>query len=162
MEKQQQSSSKVDRKTVEKNRRNQMKTLYSELSSLIPQSHRSKGGISLPDQLDEAVNYIKNLENKLERMKEKKNYLMGTESCRSMSATMGGNPPQIEIHCAGSSLEVVLVSGMDSQSLFFKIIHVLHDEGAITINANFSIANDSIFHTIHAEVILGIIFVFRS
>ncbi|KAK9092577.1 hypothetical protein Syun_027488 [Stephania yunnanensis] len=153
MEKQQQGSSKIDRKTVEKNRRNQMKTLYSELSSLIPPSHKSKGVMPLSNQLDEAVNYIKKLENKLKRMQEKKNYLMGINSSRSMSGTTGGRPPQIEIHCSGSLLEVVLVSGMDCQSLFFKIIGMLHEEEAITVNANFSIANNSIFHTIHAEVI---------
>ncbi|KAF3333355.1 Helix-loop-helix DNA-binding domain-containing protein [Carex littledalei] len=55
--------SKPERKTVEKNRRNQMKFLYSKLDSLISSSSSaSTSGQPLPDRLDEATNYIKRIE----------------------------------------------------------------------------------------------------
>ncbi|KAF8411141.1 hypothetical protein HHK36_003680 [Tetracentron sinense] len=151
MEKQH-ASPKTDRKTVEKNRRNQMKTLYSELNSLIP-NHSSKEEITLPAQLDEAANYIKTLQEKLEKMKEKKEKLMGNENASTSRGIMvGSKSAQIEIHEMGSALEVVLISGLDNQFTFNEIIRVLHEEGAEVLYASFSVVDNTIFHTIHSEV----------
>ncbi|XP_010260225.1 PREDICTED: transcription factor bHLH36-like [Nelumbo nucifera] len=148
------ASSKTDRKTVERNRRNHMKNLYSELNSLIP-NHSSKETMSLPDQLNEAANYIKKLQRKLERMKEKKENLMGINKLsRSISSGMmvGVKSPHIEIHDMGSALHVVLTSGLDQQFMFYEVVRLLHEEGAQIVNANFSIIDDMIFHTVHSEI----------
>ncbi|KAK4589910.1 hypothetical protein RGQ29_020477 [Quercus rubra] len=152
------SSSRTDRKTIERNRRNQMKDLYSQLHSLVP--HQTSRGLqevtSLPDQLDEAANYIKRLQTKLERMKEKKNNLMGIHEKSNASTdcgmTMGFKPPQIEIHEVGSALEVVLITGLDFQFMFKETIRVLHEEGAEIVNASFTVVEDTVFHTIHSKV----------
>lgn len=124
---------------------------------------------SLPDQLDEAVTYIKKLQISLEKMKEKKNSLMGTERTtyshysnagsfsNSRGAIMSLKSPHIEIHEMGSALEVVLITGLDCQFMFNETIRVLHEEGADIVNASFSAAEDTIFHTIHCQVIKYII-----
>ncbi|KAJ4970016.1 hypothetical protein NE237_003115 [Protea cynaroides] len=155
MESHQHSSSKTDRKTVERNRRNQMKTLFSELNSLIP-NQNSKNPMQLPDQLDEASNYIKSLQVKLHRMKEKKDQLiMGIEK---LSNSMSGGKmvrlrsPQIDIREMGSALVVNLISGFDSQCIFYEIIRVLQEEGAEIFNASFSAVNNLFYHTIHSQV----------
>ncbi|XP_075667689.1 transcription factor bHLH162 isoform X2 [Castanea sativa] len=149
------SSSRTDRKTIERNRRNQMKALYSQLQSLIP-NQTSREVTSLPDQLDEAANYIKRLQTKLERMKEKKNNLMGIHEKSNASTNcgmmMGFKPPQIEIHEVGSALEVVLKTGLDFQFMFNETIRVLHEEGAEIVNASFTVVEDTVFHTIHSKV----------
>ncbi|KAL3577001.1 hypothetical protein D5086_022284 [Populus alba] len=114
--------------------------------------------LSLPDQLDEAASYIKRLQTNLERMKEKKDNLMGTERTNyaSMSScngtTTGLRSPQIEVRETGSTLEVVLITGLDSQFMFNETIRVLHEEGAEIINASFSVVEDTVFHTIHSKV----------
>lgn len=111
---------------------------------------------SLPDQLDEAANYIKRLQTKLERMKEKKNNLMGIHEKSNASTNcgmmMGFKPPQIEIHEVGSALEVVLITGLDFQFMFNETIRVLHEEGAEIVNASFTVVEDTVFHTIHSKV----------
>ncbi|KAJ4703491.1 transcription factor bHLH36 [Melia azedarach] len=148
------SSSRTDRKTIERNRRNQMKALYSELNSLLPHQ-RPVEATSLPDQLDEAANYIKGLQTNLERMKERKDRLMGIEKPnRSMNseAMTGFRSPQIEIHEMGSALEVVLITGLDCQFMFSETIRLLHEEGAEIVNASFSVVEDAVFHTIHSKV----------
>ncbi|KAL4626835.1 hypothetical protein ACB092_05G125400 [Castanea dentata] len=149
------SSSRTDRKTIERNRRNQMKALYSQLQSLVP-NQTSREVTSLPDQLDEAANYIKRLQTKLERMKEKKNNLMGIHEKSNASTNcgmmMGFKPPQIEIHEVGSALEVVLKTGLDFQFMFNETIRVLHEEGAEIVNASFTVVEDTVFHTIHSKV----------
>ncbi|GAY34525.1 hypothetical protein CUMW_011940 [Citrus unshiu] len=156
------SSSRTDRKTIERNRRNQMKALYSTLNSLVPHQ-RPMEATSLPDQLDEATKYIKRLQTNLERMKERKERLMGIEKPDAAAATSssgnssgtittGLRSPQIEIHEMGSALEVVLTTGLDFQFMFIETIRLLHEEGVEIVNASFNVVEDTIFHTIHSKI----------
>ncbi|KAK2642138.1 hypothetical protein Ddye_023901 [Dipteronia dyeriana] len=154
------SSSRTDRKTIERNRRNQMKFLYNRLNSLVPHQIPMEA-TSLPDQLKEAANYIKRLQIKLERMKEKKDRLimrtdrsMISETTTTAMAAQGlmMKSPHIEIHVKGSALEVVLITGLEFQFMFSETISLLHEEGAEIVNASFSVVNDTVFHTIHSKV----------
>ncbi|KAI3732045.1 hypothetical protein L1987_63242 [Smallanthus sonchifolius] len=155
------SSSRVDRRTIEKNRRIHMKDLYLKLHSLVPHDS-SREMVSLPDQLQEAANYIKKLQIKLEKMKEEKDNL--TRMIKNLeidhdkkiktSSLMVGQQrtPQIDVREIGSSLEAILVTGVDFQFLFSETIRVIHEEGFDVVNASFSIINDIVVHTIHAQI----------
>ncbi|OMO54784.1 hypothetical protein COLO4_36348 [Corchorus olitorius] len=154
------SSGKVERKIIEKNRRNQMKNLYSRLNSLLPHHPSSKEPLSLPDQIDEAVNYIKSLQTRLKESREKKETLMGRKRSRrctnniAASEAMGRlKAPEIRIQEMGSSIEVVLMTGQDSsQFMFNEMIRIIHGEGADILNANFSVVGNTVFHIVHAEL----------
>nr|XP_034912441.1 transcription factor bHLH162-like isoform X1 [Populus alba] len=152
------SSLRTDRKLIERNRRNQMKELYSQLNSLVPHQSSREPVLSVPDQLDEAASYIKRLQTNLEKMKEKKDSLMGIEradyTCKNSGGgtTAGLRSPQIEVIETGSTLEVVLMNGLDSRFMFNEIIRLLHEEGAEIINASLSVVEDTVFHTIHSKV----------
>nr|KYP62908.1 Transcription factor bHLH36 [Cajanus cajan] len=148
------SPSKVDRKFIERNRRNQMKTLFRKLNSLVPHQ-RSRESISLPDQLEEAAEYIKKLQINAEKLKDKKNMLLGNE--RSNGRMYGGKSvglksPRIEIQQMGSALEVVLITGLDSQFMFSEIIRVLGEEEVDIVNASYKVIGDAVFHSIHCQV----------
>lgn len=114
--------------------------------------------MSLPDQLDQAAKYIKKLQINLEKMRERKESLMGREerppnsSSGSNGATMRLRYPQIKVHEIGSALEVVLITGLETQFMFNEIIRILHEEGAEIVNASFSVLDDVVFHTIHSKV----------
>ncbi|KAK8349477.1 hypothetical protein E1A91_A06G135100v1 [Gossypium mustelinum] len=143
--------SKMDRKFIERNRRIQMKALYSKLNSLVPH-HSSREAISLPDQLDEATNYIKRLKANLERMKEMKDGLRGLEERGNTSRSYGSKSPQIQIQEIGSSLAIALNTGFNSQFIFNETIRIVHEERAEVVNANFSVVDDdTVFHTIHLK-----------
>ena len=138
--------------------------------------------ISLPDQLDEAATYIKKLQVSLERMKEKKNSLMGFENSANHSGSGGvratgsssstaaaarsgfitdtaKTSPRVEIHGMGSALEVVLTTGPDCQFMFNETIRILYEEGADVVNASFSLVNeDTVFHTIHCKVLINCLY----
>ncbi|KAJ6291430.1 hypothetical protein OIU76_023491 [Salix suchowensis] len=153
------SSTKTERKIVEKNRRNQMKTLYSNLNSLLP-NRNFKEAQTLPDQIDEAINYIKRLEEKLEKSREKRESLKRSRN-RTHACTFDPTPPiatskspQLKIQEMGSALEIVLTCGLDNQFVFYEIIKILHEEGVEVVSANFQSLGDSIFHIVHAQVIL--------
>ncbi|XP_022724669.1 transcription factor bHLH162-like [Durio zibethinus] len=147
------SSSRTDRKLIERNRRNQMKALYSKLNSLIPHTS-SREPTSLPDQLDVAANYIKGLQINLERLKERKDSLMRVERSTNKTSRSSSRPksPQIQIHEMGSSLEIGLTTASNRQFIFNEIIRILHEEGAEIVNASFSVVDDTVFHTIHLTV----------
>ncbi|KAL0305732.1 UNVERIFIED_CONTAM: Transcription factor [Sesamum radiatum] len=156
------NSSKADRKTIERNRRNQMKDLCSRLSSLVPHQPPMEG-VSLPDQLEGATNYIKKLQTNIEKMKQKKNCLMmgvsssastANSSARSSCSNSGGLViPNVDVRVVGSALEVALITGLDCQFMFTETIRLLHEEGAEVINASFSVLDNSLFHTIHCQLI---------
>nr|WIE96084.1 basic helix-loop-helix transcription factor [Loropetalum chinense var. rubrum] len=153
----QSSSSKTERKIIEKNRRNQMKSLYSKLNSLLPKPTSNKEALSLPDQVDAAIDYIKSLQTQLEKSKEKKESLiMGRKRLHSAGSSnqVPGTlkSPKIAIQEVGSALEITLISGQENQFMFYQIIQLIHEEGAVVVNASFSTVGDSIFHVIHAEV----------
>ncbi|KAI3818732.1 hypothetical protein L1987_12549 [Smallanthus sonchifolius] len=154
------SSSRIDRRTIEKNRRIHMKDLYFKLHSLVPLDS-SRDMVSLPDQLQEATNYIKKLQIKLEKMKEEKDNLIRIKNLEidhdkkiKTSSLMVGQQrtPHIDVHEIGSSLEAILITGVDFQFLFSKTIRVIHEEGFDVVNASFSIINDIVVHTIHAQI----------
>ncbi|KAK7257427.1 hypothetical protein RIF29_31406 [Crotalaria pallida] len=147
------SSTKLERKVVEKNRRNQMKILYSKLNSLLPNSNPK-----LVDQVDEAINYIKSLEAKVKMAQETKERLTGTRKKRSSSTaieakgSISAKSPQLEIQEVGSSLQVVLTCGLDSQFIFHEIIRIMEEENIEVKSASSSLAGDSMHHILHAEI----------
>ncbi|RDX65079.1 Transcription factor bHLH162, partial [Mucuna pruriens] len=154
------SSTKVERRLVEKNRRNQMKILYNKLNSLLP-SYNPKESVPLPDQVDEAIDYIKSLEAKVKVAKEKKENLQGirkrsrgcfSDNSDNFAATGSRKPPQFEIHEVGSSLQVVLTCGLNHQFIFYEIIRMLHQENIEVRSVNSSLAGDSMLHVVHAEI----------
>ncbi|TKY48874.1 Transcription factor bHLH36 [Spatholobus suberectus] len=150
------SSTKVERKIVEKNRRNQMKNLYFKLNSILP-NYNPKEAMPLPDQIDEAINYIKSLETNVKMAQEKKEMLMEEKRTRSgcsRASEAQGSPksPKIEIHEMGSSLEVILTCGVNNQFIFCEIIRILHEENVEVITANSSMVGDSVLHVVRGEI----------
>ncbi|XP_043706438.1 transcription factor bHLH162-like [Telopea speciosissima] len=151
------SLSKLDRKTIERNRRMQMKGLCFKLASLIPRHYNSSKEISSQqDRLDHAASYIKELQQRVEELKRKKQYLAmdmnGTNNdSKEDKMITGSNLPVIELRDFGHSLEVTLISGLNTNFMFYEVISVLGEEGAEIVNASFSVVGDKIFHTFHSQ-----------
>ncbi|KAJ0049177.1 hypothetical protein Pint_15422 [Pistacia integerrima] len=154
----QSSSSKLDRKIIERNRRHHMKTLCFKLASLIPsqQIRTSKDIISQGDQLDQAATYIKQLRDRIEKLKEIKE--AATESVKTSNSNImdtvnfGLRLPVVDLRECGPSIEVVLISGLQKNFMLYEAISILEDEGAEVVSASFSTLGDKLFHTIHAQV----------
>ncbi|KAF7838342.1 transcription factor bHLH162-like [Senna tora] len=158
-------STKVDRKTIERNRRIHMKALCFKLASLIPPHYlkHTKEMISQQDQLDMAASYIRNLRDKLEKLKGKKEEAMRWKETKSnnghnemlradQNVLVGSNLPLLELRDLGSSIEVMLISGLNKTFMLYELITVVEEEGAEVVSASFSTVGDKIFHTIHAQV----------
>ncbi|KAJ3694337.1 hypothetical protein LUZ60_009817 [Juncus effusus] len=148
-------SPKVERKTIEKNRRMHMKNLCLKLSSLIPEDHFTncpKDIMTQLDNLDEAASYILKLKEKIESLKEKREL----EKCRiasdmSNEVAIGITLPIIEVRYQETKLEVVLISSLYKKFIFHKVIRIIEEEGAEVINASLSAISDKVIYTIHSQ-----------
>ncbi|KAL2483247.1 basic helix-loop-helix (bHLH) DNA-binding superfamily protein [Forsythia ovata] len=102
--------------------------------------------LPLPDQLDEAMEYIKSLKTKLEKMEEMKESLMPpkrSHSCITSAVRASTESPLVEVHEMGTNMDVILLTGLENYSRFCGIIHLLHEDGVEVVNSNFSTYGNS-------------------
>jgi hypothetical protein len=126
--------------------------------------------------LDEAAAYIKKLKERVDELQQKRRSAQLLASTRgggigASVATMNGDDagsseeaavivedeavaPVVEVrhHPDGSSLDVVLISSVERPFKMHEVVTVLEEEGAEIINANFSVAGQKLFYTIHSRV----------
>uniref|UniRef100_A0A803LLI2 BHLH domain-containing protein n=1 Tax=Chenopodium quinoa TaxID=63459 RepID=A0A803LLI2_CHEQI len=147
------SSTKRDRKTVEKDRRNTLKILYSELNTLIPRDDASSPK-AIPDQIDDATNYIKQLKSNIENLKQTRDNILGVGRVSSSRTSYysKNSPVQIEVRLNGSALLVTLITGLECQFVFTEAIRILHEENIEVVNANYCVTGNIVLHTIHAQI----------
>ena len=117
----------------------------------------------MPDQIDQAISYIKSLEAKVKMAQDKKESLTGNKrsfaSCSTSNAIAQSSnrssavkSPEIQILEVGSSLQIVLITGEDNQIFFYEIIRILHEENIEVVSTNSSLHGNSMHHSVHAEV----------
>jgi UTP:GlnB (protein PII) uridylyltransferase len=114
------------------------------------------------DSLDEAAAYIKKLKERVDELQQKRSSAQlsaakkGGGSCGGEASTSAAMvvAPVVEVrhHHDGSSLDVVLISGVERPFKLHEVVTVLEEEGAEIVNANFSISGHKIFYTIHSRV----------
>nr|AKN09601.1 basic helix-loop-helix transcription factor [Salvia miltiorrhiza] len=154
---------RIERKIIEKNRRNKMKNLYSQLvSHLPPQPSSLVEGAPLPDQIDQVVEHIKNMKTKLEKLRQKKDFLLqrnkqpiNNNSCITNTQNEGKNlisSPLVEVQDMGPNLDVVLAENLQSFSSFRDIISLVHQHGVEIASASFSRDGNSSIQVLHDKV----------
>ncbi|XP_038724364.1 transcription factor bHLH162-like [Tripterygium wilfordii] len=158
------SRSKIDRKTVEKNRRIHMKGLCFKLAALIPHHYlksSDKDMLSQQDQLDHATSYIRHLRERVERLNDRKERATRsktennlTEDHNNMMIGIGSTStiPTFELRELGSIIEVILISGVIRNFMLYEVVSILEQEGAEVVSASFTTVGDKVFQTIHAQV----------
>lgn len=60
--------------------------------------------------------------------------------------------PVIDLRDLGSSLELMLISGLNKNFMLYEVITVLEEEGAEVVSASVSTVGDKVFHSLHAQV----------
>lgn len=108
--------------------------------------------ISQQDQIDLAAAYITQLRKRVDELKATKQKTIGPTISNTMNMKMGFKSPTFELRDLGSSIEVVIVSGVQRNFYLYEAISILEEEGAEVVNASFSTVGDQVFHTLHAQV----------
>ncbi|KAK7291638.1 hypothetical protein RIF29_06945 [Crotalaria pallida] len=156
-------SPKLDRKTMERNRRIHMKALCFKLVSSIPFNYiqltkQQKLPQQQQDQLDLAATYIKHMRERIEELKRKKEKALAilrptqNNNNNNMIFYGGTNLAVLEVRDLGSAIEVMLISGMNKNFMLYEVISVIEEEGAEVVTSNYSTVGDKIFYTLHAKV----------
>ncbi|XP_006366311.1 uncharacterized protein [Solanum tuberosum] len=148
---------KLERKDVEKTRRNYMKNICNQLYSLIPSTHLSQETMGLQDKIDAAIKYIKSSEMKLEKSKmylEELSRMSSRKRPKSSNSTDGPSPsikstPQIQFHEMGPNMVVVLICGLDNIATFNNIIRLCNEEGVEVVYTNFTLNGNSMLQISH-------------
>ena len=103
------------------------------------------------DQLDSAAAYIKQLKERVDALKRRK------EGGGGRAATAGSGAvrmPVVEVRCQdGATLDVVLISEAGRPLKLHEVITALEEEGAEVVSASFSVVGDKIFYTIHSQAL---------
>nr|GMD92710.1 transcription factor bHLH118-like [Ipomoea batatas] len=151
---------KLERKYVEKNRRNHLKNLYKHLFSLLP-PHLSQEGIALHDQVDETVKYIRWLQNEVEKSKQKKEELQKKKMMMSSSSRKrhhssscdddNKSSPLVQVLDISPGIHVVLVNDLEGVAAFHNIIRILHQNGLEVANATFQQHGNSMLQVVHQQ-----------
>lgn len=112
--------------------------------------------LSQQDQLDMAACYIKYLTGKIEKMKKIKAVKANEASNGNFNMDamnmIGTRLSVMDLKDLGSSIEVVLISGLKKNFMLYEVISVLEEEGAEVVSACFSTVGDKVFHSLHAQV----------
>ncbi|WMV49038.1 hypothetical protein MTR67_042423 [Solanum verrucosum] len=154
---------KLERKYLERNRRNHMKNLCYQLQSMLPTyaSNSKKTTMTMTDQIDAAVNYIENLKMNLEvNNKHLEELKMGLKRAQSLNPTnepgpSTKSPPQIEFHQMGQNMVMILITSLNNIATFNNIIRLCHEEGVEVVSTSFQLNGNSTLQISH-ETKVGI------
>ncbi|XVF09734.1 hypothetical protein REPUB_Repub07fG0120900 [Reevesia pubescens] len=137
---------------IERQRRQDMASLYTSLRSLLPDEY-IKGKRSMSDHMNEAVNYIKHLEKKVNDLDAKRYELKRVSNFAAPgSGTETSNYCFIIRPCL-IGIEIMFRCGFKEQDLpLSRVLAVLVDEGLAVVNCISTKSEEYLLHTIQTEV----------
>ncbi|KAK8512868.1 hypothetical protein V6N13_090388 [Hibiscus sabdariffa] len=142
-------SSRINRCLIERERRRHMKSLSSQLSALLPPQPTK---MSMPELVDQATAYVKELQQNLEKFKQMKVEMKEKRGpgCSKRSRKIS---PVLNITDLGSHLEVNLITGLNKRFALSDLISILQEEGAEIISAACQYTEDRAIYTILSQAI---------
>ncbi|KAK8497116.1 hypothetical protein V6N13_121527 [Hibiscus sabdariffa] len=143
------SSSRVDRTSLERERRTRFRQLFSHLYSLLPPQAAQ---MSTQQVLERATMYVNQLRNRVEELKQMNSRL--EEESKETRGQVNLAFPFLSIIDLDSTLEVNLITGWNGKFQLSHILKIPMEEGAqvVTAAANCS-AGDTIIYSIHCQPI---------
>ncbi|KAJ9559771.1 hypothetical protein OSB04_004931 [Centaurea solstitialis] len=155
-------SRKLERKTIEKNRRSYMKDLCYKLTSLLPSFLSKPYKCFTQDSLfDQSIVYIKKLQKRVEQLKEKRDEISrlvdnddrNDRVCCDQPKVncIGITLPTVEIKEFNGGLQVFLTSGLKRNFTFSEVIRIVEDGGAEVVKVGYTTVGEKVFYTLHAQ-----------
>ncbi|KAJ0048333.1 hypothetical protein Pint_15966 [Pistacia integerrima] len=148
---------KIMHRDIERQRRQEMATLYRDLRSLLPLEYL-KGKRSISDHMYEAVKYIKDLQSRIQETGERRDELQRFSESSALS--FPSECSQVDKHKEDSvtvracleGIEVVVSATLTKGLPLSRVLEVLSGEGLNIVNCMSTKINESFLHTIQSEV----------
>lgn len=157
------TTGKRNRKMIERGRRKEMKFLFSQLRSLLPEENL-RGKRTVSEQVLGAVNYVSHLQRKIEELSAQRE-LMKVNSyenaefsfqkfCNKTPQRVGsdGEFPAVKINFVGSGVQIWTYA-LEHEIAYSDILLTLEQRRLEVVNAASSAINNKVYHTIHAKVL---------
>lgn len=153
------NNKKLMHRDIERQRRQEMATLYASLRALLPLEF-IKGKRSISDQMNEGVNYVKYLEKKIkelgvkrDELKRLSNLSISTSQIETSDQNDTSPSNRFVVHQSLVGIEIAYSCGYLEQELpLSKVLEVLLDEGLCVVNCVSTRVDERLLHTIQAEV----------
>ncbi|KAL4604306.1 hypothetical protein ACB092_10G184200 [Castanea dentata] len=147
---------KIMRRDNERQRREQMASLYSSLRLLLPLEF-IKGKRSVSDLINEAANYIKHMTEKIQGLQVERDqlknpsnstaFIPGIESSNNCSLNY------VTVRVSEAGIEILMSSWLREEGfLLSKVLELLLEEGLSVIRCSSNKTNERLFLTIQSEV----------
>ncbi|KAL5570140.1 hypothetical protein UlMin_026715 [Ulmus minor] len=150
VEKSTDSEKKKTHREIERQRRQEMSTLFVSLRSLLPLEF-IKGKRSMPDHMKEAVSYVNHLKKKIKELEVKRNELkqLACENGKFDSFS----PSYFTINPSNGGMEIIISSSYSEGGLpLSRVLKFLFEEGLGVLTCISSKVNNRFVHTIQSEV----------
>ncbi|OMO85924.1 hypothetical protein CCACVL1_09914 [Corchorus capsularis] len=151
---------KLMHREIEKQRRQEMATLYSSLRTLLPLEY-IKGKRAVSDHMNGAISYIKDLQKRIEVLTAKRDELKKLSNISSGYFDQGGSssdqsnfPSSAVVSHSVDGVEVVISTGLGPQALTLsRVLQLLLEEGLDVVSSiSTRIDGGLMLHTIQSEV----------
>ncbi|GAA0186679.1 basic helix-loop-helix transcription factor [Lithospermum erythrorhizon] len=159
---------KIMHRDVERRRRQEMTSLYRALRSELP-IECLKGKRSAADHIHETVGYIKIMQEKLEKLNEKKDKLMrphliknpgssmlSTISSKKCSKSSCDNETSVEVKNTMSGIEIIISTDVSGGITLSGVLNIVsEEEGLSLINCISTRVHSRMLHTLDIQVNKG-------
>ncbi|KAK8512871.1 hypothetical protein V6N13_090385 [Hibiscus sabdariffa] len=143
--------SRTNRNLIERERRSQMRSLLLTLFSLLPPHPRR---MSMPDLVENATIYIKQLQERVEELSRRKAQLV--RELNGQPRAVGDEtiiPLVLEISDSESesTVQVDLIAGTGTTIALCDIVTILEEEGAEIVNVTYHNDGNRIILSVHSQ-----------
>ncbi|KAK9672711.1 hypothetical protein RND81_12G119000 [Saponaria officinalis] len=144
---------KMIHREIERQRRQEMATLYSSLRSILPLEY-VKGKRTTSDHIDEATKYIKDLERNIKMLRDKRVQLKETICSSSNKSLHKNDGCNVSIKSFSKSIEIEISTGVVDENPFplSSVLKVLDEEGLDVVSCVSTRVNDRIIYVTHCQV----------